>query len=218
MATALKRLEARPLPPHMHNGPVMEFLKSLAPYLPFAARLVLCNTWLFGPLLGRVLGALPNIRTLVRTTVAFTIFKCGCRRVCTFVCSSVLRPATLVVVHTLIVARGAQEWYKDERNAGHRICCCQSSHPSCGHCRGCDRARYSGACAGGQLRTRAHGRVAQAIADPRVRVEAVHPLAPAPVSDSSSRAFGILAAATVVCVCVLLCVSASVCASVFICL
>ncbi len=76
MAAALRRLDTHPLPPHMEHGPVISLIDGIAPYLPFSVRLVLCNMWLTQPLLVRVLGALPNIRTLVRTTTAFTIFKC----------------------------------------------------------------------------------------------------------------------------------------------
>lgn len=52
-----------------------KMLLSVAPYMNFAFRLVLANLWLFSPIMTPVLKRIPTVRTMMGTTIAFTMAK-----------------------------------------------------------------------------------------------------------------------------------------------
>lgn len=71
-------VEAEKHPPFRSElSPTMEeMLRRLAPNMSFAMRLVLCNLWLFRPLLVRLLPAIsPAVGAMLHTTLAFTTAK-----------------------------------------------------------------------------------------------------------------------------------------------
>jgi carboxypeptidase PM20D1 len=76
LAAAIDELEEHPLPGAI-RGPTAAMFDYLAPELPFGARSVLANRWLFGGLLERRLGANPAGNALLRTTTAATMFQAG---------------------------------------------------------------------------------------------------------------------------------------------
>ncbi len=72
LATALHRLESRPLPARL-DYPTSEMLERLAERMPFWYRLVIANRWLFEPLLLRMMATGPASNALIRTTTAPTL-------------------------------------------------------------------------------------------------------------------------------------------------
>ena len=73
---AVAQLEANQMPASL-TGPGGEALRGMAPAMPFFNRMVMANTWLFGPLLIRQLSGAPNTNAMIRTTTAPTIIKGG---------------------------------------------------------------------------------------------------------------------------------------------
>jgi len=59
------------------RGPTSAMFAYLGPELPFAARLVIANRWLFGGLLARQFGKTPQGDAMLRTTTAPTVFQAG---------------------------------------------------------------------------------------------------------------------------------------------
>jgi carboxypeptidase PM20D1 len=76
LARAVVALEQNPLPARI-DGTTALFLDTLAPELPFPARAVLANRWLFGPLLPLAFARAPALDAMVRSTTAVTIFEAG---------------------------------------------------------------------------------------------------------------------------------------------
>lgn len=76
LARAVVRIEDNPMPSRI-DGVTESFLDALAPELPFRARLVLANRWLFGGLLEWGFRQLPPLAAMTRTTTAVTIFDAG---------------------------------------------------------------------------------------------------------------------------------------------
>jgi carboxypeptidase PM20D1 len=76
LARAVVALEDHPMPASL-DGTTALFLDSLAPELPFSARVVLANRWLFGPLLVAGFSRVPFLDAMMRTTTAVTIFQSG---------------------------------------------------------------------------------------------------------------------------------------------
>ncbi|MGI9538558.1 MAG: M20 family peptidase [Miltoncostaeaceae bacterium] len=72
LAAAIVALESEPMPGAV-EGLSAEMFDALAPHVPFAARIVLANRWLFGGLLESVLSARPTTNAMVRTTTAATM-------------------------------------------------------------------------------------------------------------------------------------------------
>ncbi len=56
-------------------APLLEMLRRLTPYVPYAFRLVTANLWLFKPLLKILVTKAPQLAAMSRTTVAFTTAK-----------------------------------------------------------------------------------------------------------------------------------------------
>jgi carboxypeptidase PM20D1 len=76
LAAGLARLESRPMPARIAR-PTAESFAFLAPEMPFGARVLLGNLWLFEPLAVRALEASPGTNAQVRTTTAITIAEAG---------------------------------------------------------------------------------------------------------------------------------------------
>jgi len=76
LASAIAALESHPMPASI-DGATALFLDYLAPELPFPARIVLSNRWLFGPALRYGFSREPALDAMLRTTTAVTIFEAG---------------------------------------------------------------------------------------------------------------------------------------------
>ena len=76
LASAVAALERHPMPASI-DGVTALFLDYLAPELPFPARIVLANRWLFGPALRYGFSRQPALDAMLRTTTAVTIFEGG---------------------------------------------------------------------------------------------------------------------------------------------
>jgi carboxypeptidase PM20D1 len=76
IAAAIVALERNPMPASI-DGVTGLFLDYLAPELPFAARIVLANRWLFGPMVEFVFSRVSALDAMTRTTTAVTIFEAG---------------------------------------------------------------------------------------------------------------------------------------------
>ena len=76
LASAIHRLERNPVPGGLRPT-TRRMLEFLAPELPFGARLLLGNLWLFGPILPALASRNPILDAFMRTTTAVTIFRSG---------------------------------------------------------------------------------------------------------------------------------------------
>ena len=76
LASAVTELERHPMPAGI-DGVTSVFLDYLAPELPFTARIVLANRWLFGPALRYGFSREPALDAMLRTTTAVTVFEGG---------------------------------------------------------------------------------------------------------------------------------------------
>jgi carboxypeptidase PM20D1 len=77
LARALLAIDAKPFPGGLNDGPAGEMLRTLAPDLPFAARLAIANPWALSGVLEGQVSATPAGDAMVRTTVAPTILSGG---------------------------------------------------------------------------------------------------------------------------------------------
>jgi carboxypeptidase PM20D1 len=76
LGRAIAALEANQMPATL-DGPGGDALRAIAPALPFAQRIALANTWLFGPLLKSQLAKVGNTNALIRSTTAPTMISGG---------------------------------------------------------------------------------------------------------------------------------------------
>ncbi|NKB90345.1 MAG: M20/M25/M40 family metallo-hydrolase [Acidobacteria bacterium] len=76
LAAAIERLQENQFPARL-DGAAVEMFRYLAPELPFAARAVMSNLWLFRPVLVRLMLQEPASAAMVRTTTAPTIINGG---------------------------------------------------------------------------------------------------------------------------------------------
>lgn len=76
LASAVHRLERQPMPARL-TPTTRGFVDALSPQLPFRARLVTENLWLFGPLLMPFAADVPPLNAMLRTTTAATVFHGG---------------------------------------------------------------------------------------------------------------------------------------------
>ena len=75
LSAAVVACEKQPFAAHI-TKPVQDMLRTLAPHMPFALRIVTANLWCFGPLLRALSGKLGGeINAMMRTTMAFTMAK-----------------------------------------------------------------------------------------------------------------------------------------------
>lgn len=76
LAQAITRLQASPRPARL-SAPARLMLERVAPWQPWAKRLVFANLWLFEPLVIRELAGKPDTNALIRTTMAPTMLSAG---------------------------------------------------------------------------------------------------------------------------------------------
>jgi carboxypeptidase PM20D1 len=76
LSQALVRLEANQMPARLTPTAIAMF-ETLAPVMPFPARMVVRNRWLFGSVLVSQLSKTPSGNAMVRTTTAETMFNAG---------------------------------------------------------------------------------------------------------------------------------------------
>ncbi len=76
LGAAVARLERHRPRAHL-TAPVRLFLEAIGREMPFLARLVLANLWLFAPLVRGLASRKPEFDSLVRTTTAPTLFHSG---------------------------------------------------------------------------------------------------------------------------------------------
>lgn len=77
LARAVDKMERTPKPSQFGQGPEMDFLLGVTPYLKFPLRIVLSNLWCFGTIIQWVLTRKPSTDALMRTTTAFTLVSGG---------------------------------------------------------------------------------------------------------------------------------------------
>lgn len=75
LGAALARLEANPMPLHLHS--ILPMMQSIGAVLPFSMQLLFGNLWLFGGLVGKRLAQSPTTAATVRTTQAVTMISGG---------------------------------------------------------------------------------------------------------------------------------------------
>ncbi|QNU68229.1 M20/M25/M40 family metallo-hydrolase [Ruminiclostridium herbifermentans] len=76
LATAIYRLEKKQFRPKL-DGAAKEFLNTIITQMPLIKRIVLKNTWLFKPLVLKILTNSKTTNALVRTTIAVTMIEGG---------------------------------------------------------------------------------------------------------------------------------------------
>jgi len=74
LAAAIARLQAKPFPARF-TGPATALFEYLGPEMPFPARMIFANMWLFGGLVKGQLAARPVTDASIRTTTAPTQFR-----------------------------------------------------------------------------------------------------------------------------------------------
>ena len=74
VAAAVTKLEQNPMPARL-DGTTRTFFETLAPEMPFGARAMLGNLWLFRPLAKMFLARDPASNAMIRTTTAPTMFE-----------------------------------------------------------------------------------------------------------------------------------------------
>lgn len=75
LARALARLEAQPMPARPWLA--LRMFRHLGAFLPMSMRFVFANTWLFGGLVRKRLGANPQVNAMQRTSTAITVIRGG---------------------------------------------------------------------------------------------------------------------------------------------
>ncbi len=109
LARAIAALEAEPFPIDL-DGPTRGMLEAMAPYAPFAQRLVLGNLWLTAPLVERTLGRTPMGAALMHTTTSPTMLAAGIK-------DNVLPPEASAVVNFRIAPGETQQTVMDRVRA-----------------------------------------------------------------------------------------------------
>nr|MDA3835635.1 M20/M25/M40 family metallo-hydrolase [Spirochaetales bacterium] len=71
-AVAVARIHKHPFPARL-TPPVKNLFRAVGPHMPFFHRLILSNLWLFKPLFFTLMGKLPSINALIRTTAVPTM-------------------------------------------------------------------------------------------------------------------------------------------------
>ena len=91
LSRAVARLEANPFPSSL-SGPTRGMVEAMAPYLPFAQRMLVGNLWLTAPLVSRGLQSNPLGAALLHTTTAPTMLSAGIK-------DNVLPPQATAIVN-----------------------------------------------------------------------------------------------------------------------
>lgn len=76
IADAVSKLNKKQMKPSV-AGPVDDFIRYIGPEMPFYARLIFANKWLFRPLLIKIYTGSSSGNALVRTTTAATVISAG---------------------------------------------------------------------------------------------------------------------------------------------
>jgi carboxypeptidase PM20D1 len=76
LGSAVAKVKKNEMPIHA-DSLVFPLFCRLAPYMPFAQRLIMANQWFFKPLLTWKLAKIPLMNAMMRTTAAPTIFNAG---------------------------------------------------------------------------------------------------------------------------------------------
>jgi len=76
IAGSVNRLNSGQMKPHL-SGPVNDFIRYIGPEMPFYARVIFANKWLFQPLILNIYSGTASGNALVRTTTAPTIIHSG---------------------------------------------------------------------------------------------------------------------------------------------
>uniref|UniRef100_A0A4W3GKN8 Peptidase M20 domain containing 1 n=2 Tax=Callorhinchus milii TaxID=7868 RepID=A0A4W3GKN8_CALMI len=77
LASAVSRLEKKPMPRMFGLGPELAMFEQLGPEMSFPLNIIMANLWLFAPIISRTLEKNPSMNALVRTTTAVTEFHAG---------------------------------------------------------------------------------------------------------------------------------------------
>ncbi|XP_052781176.1 N-fatty-acyl-amino acid synthase/hydrolase PM20D1.2-like isoform X3 [Mya arenaria] len=103
MTSQTALLERNPLPSMLGYGPERETFEHLAPYMQFPYKVVMCNLWLFKPVISWVMSRKPATNAIIRTVTAVTMFNAGIK-------INVNAPeATAYVNHRIHPAQSIQE-------------------------------------------------------------------------------------------------------------
>jgi carboxypeptidase PM20D1 len=76
LAAAIKKINSRPMDPYI-SEPVSDFMDYAGPEMPFYARAIFANRWLFKPLILNIYERTPAGNAAVRTTIVPTIINSG---------------------------------------------------------------------------------------------------------------------------------------------
>lgn len=76
LSKAVTAIETNPMPPQF-DGVTQNIFESVRGGFTGALKFVMCNLWLFAPILAKILAAGQHTATMVKTTAAVTIFKAG---------------------------------------------------------------------------------------------------------------------------------------------
>jgi len=79
LAQAVTRIHRMPLDRRLEGSTAMEMMRAVGPDIPFPARAVIANEWLFGPLLRSRMSESPPAHALLGTSVAPTMLQAGVR-------------------------------------------------------------------------------------------------------------------------------------------
>ncbi|XP_037680816.1 N-fatty-acyl-amino acid synthase/hydrolase PM20D1 isoform X3 [Choloepus didactylus] len=77
LAAAVSRLEQTPMPNMFGEGPLKIALEQLGNEFSFPINIILCNLWLFQPLVSRLMERNYITNAMIRTTTALTMFNAG---------------------------------------------------------------------------------------------------------------------------------------------
>ncbi|XP_076070913.1 N-fatty-acyl-amino acid synthase/hydrolase PM20D1.2-like isoform X1 [Mytilus galloprovincialis] len=103
LAKAVVKIEDNPLPSMLGYGPEKEMLEHLAHEMPLAARIIMSNLWLFGPLVSWFFSQKPATNAIIRTVTSVTMFNGGVK-------TNVLpSDATAYINHRIHPAQSLQE-------------------------------------------------------------------------------------------------------------
>lgn len=91
LSRAIAALEANPFPSEL-SGPTRGMIEAMAPFAPFAQKLVFANLWLTSPLVVKKLNETPSTAAMLHTTISPTMLSAGIK-------DNVLPPEATAVVN-----------------------------------------------------------------------------------------------------------------------
>jgi carboxypeptidase PM20D1 len=102
LADAVSRVQHTPMPLRM-NGASLAMFNTVGAHMPYSARLVMANLWLFEPMLLRVMAKVPAGNAMVRTTTAATMMNGGIK-------DNVVPSAASAVVNFRLLPGDSASW------------------------------------------------------------------------------------------------------------